>query len=219
LRFAPALANPMRPIRKASVRCSAGRSERSTTTLSPVSGSAPRLMRDRRVGAVHYVSKAIHRPAKLKAARSPEAQLCATHIGSRNIETAVSFRRVVDTGRAPVALHAPMDLLPCRLLRRVLSPMRDGSLSHHSSKRRMIGRCAPDTMKASLQVHRSKASGSRRYCAPRADADPEVAPGVSRLQRRPECREERTPGDIATTSRADALSTQTACASPQWQRP
>src|SRR5260370_16850158 len=66
-------------------------------------------------------------PSEAQAARSPEAQLCATHIGSRNIETAVSFRRGVDPGRAPVALHAPMDFLPCRLLRPVLSPMPDGN--------------------------------------------------------------------------------------------
>ena len=44
LRFAPALVKPMRPIRKASARCSGARSERSATILIPVSGSAPRLM-------------------------------------------------------------------------------------------------------------------------------------------------------------------------------
>jgi hypothetical protein len=51
LRFAPALANPMRPMRRASVRCSGARSERSAIILIPVSGSAPRLMRDCLVSA------------------------------------------------------------------------------------------------------------------------------------------------------------------------
>ncbi len=51
LRFAPALAKPMRPIRKASARCSGARSERSATILIPVSGSVPRLMRDCLVSA------------------------------------------------------------------------------------------------------------------------------------------------------------------------
>ena len=136
--------------------------------------------------------QAIHRPAKLKRHDHLKRSSVRRTLGSRNIETAVSFRRVVDPGRAPVALHGRRSIDACWLLRRVLSPMRDGSLvapfeqtphdramraGHHESLHCRL-----------IDPKRAGPEGIARLAQ---DADTEVAPGVSRLQRRPECREEK----------------------------